>query len=1359
MREYGIDIGSVSLKLAEFRDNKLIRTLYIKHQGRPYNLLLDILKKASIDQLILTGQLAKPLTDLLGGLRVNEVEATATGVMHFCPAVKSIIEIGGEDSKLINIDNGIKDFASNTICAAGTGIFLDQQARRLCFDIEELGEVALRAASPARIAGRCSVFAKSDMIHLQQIGTKPDDLIAGLCLALARNFKSVIAKGKNIETPVAFVGGVAANRGMVKAFYETLEISPEELLVPEHYNCMGAIGAVLAARKTGEEAVYHGHSRLAAWLALPKIVKRLPPLDGKHRLLPSIDAYTPRKKTKAFLGVDVGSISTNLVLIDEAGIVLGRKYLWTKGRPIEMVLAGLAELKAELGDKVEIAGAGTTGSGRYLIGEFIGADIIKNEITAQARATIQVDEDVDTIFEIGGQDSKFISLENGTIVDFEMNKVCAAGTGSFLEEQAQILGIDLDDFGDLALKAESPINLGERCTVFINSEVVHHQKDTNERENLLAGLGYSIVYNYLNRVVGDKKIGRKVYLQGGVAANRAVVSAFQQVLNKDVTVPPNYDVTGAIGIALIVRESNIHKTRFKGFDLASSTYTSRSFTCQDCSNECEINEITILGEKPIHYGGRCGKYEEKEKQVKNSIPDLFKMRNEIFFKTEELEGIEIGIPRCLIMYELFPFFYEFLKQLGFKPILSEPTTRKTIECGAELSGADTCLPVKVALGQIQALGDRNIKRFFIPSVITMPPQDDIFPRSYVCPYVQSTPYFARAIFGEDIKVYSPYLHFDRGRAGIEESLIDFGKEFGKSTREVTRAIAKAFIYWTDVQQRIRDLGSRVLRELKGPAFVVCSRPYNGYDLGMNLNLPKKFRDLGILAIPVDFLDIEYKSIQGDFSNMYWHYGQRILAVAEQIRKDERLHAVYLSNFACGPDSFLTRFFKEKLGKKPFLLMEIDEHSGDAGFITRGEAFLDSIKGARRTGEERRIDSRSEVKRGRRIFVPYMCDGARVLASAMKYGGIDAEVLPPPDEESVNIGRQYSSGRECIPAIITAGDMVKRINSDGFIPERSGFFMAQGSGPCRFGQYYRLHRMILDDLGHADVPIYAPNQGPSLFDDLGPMGMKFLIAVWDGICAVDALEARTRMIRPYEKEPGTANLIYQRALDEVCRLVELGKSTIPFLRMIRNELDAIAVCDQIKPRIGIVGEIYVRSQPFSNNFVVDKLEELGCEVALPSIGEWFLYLNFTRVRNCRWFRQYRRVIFTKLFDKYMKYRQKKIFKIIGLKPESSITQIINYAKPFVHSTLEGEAVITIGKTIDFAQEHLSGVINVMPFTCMPGNTVTTIFKGVREKFPDFPIFNLSVDGLDHAVDAMRLETFVAQARNYQNGRGVLDNNSI
>ncbi|UCG91918.1 MAG: CoA activase [candidate division WOR-3 bacterium] len=1347
VHEYGIDVGSVSLKLAQFSNERIERVFYLPHYGRPYNLLLEILKDlGTIDRLILTGGFARPLCDILGAVPVNEVDATAHGVLHFHPDVKSIIEIGGEDSKLISLDRGIKDFASNTICAAGTGIFLDQQARRLNFNIEEFGDRALESHSPTQIAGRCSVFAKSDMIHLQQIGAKPEDLIAGLCLSLARNFKSVIAKGKEISTPVAFVGGVAANKGMVRAFERVLSMTQEHLVIPQYYNCIGAIGAILKAREIGEEVDYKGIEEFENWLSIPKTINRLPPLNGHKKWRPAIHSVRPQTKTEAYLGVDVGSISTNLVLIDRFAHVLARRYLWTKGRPIEVVLQGLRELEEEVGDRVKIVGAGTTGSGRYLIGEFIGADIIKNEISAQARAAIEIDPDVDTIFEIGGQDSKFISLRNKAIIDFEMNKVCAAGTGSFLEEQAQVLGVELNEFGDLALKARAPINLGERCTVFIGSEVIHHQQDSAERENLLAGLGYSIVFNYLNRVVSGKKIGDKIFLQGGVAANKAVIAAFEEVLGKKVEVPVNYDVTGAIGIALLVRDREIKKTTFKGFNLASKSYTSESFVCQHCSNECEVNKITIDGEQSIYYGGRCERYEEKEKRIQNNLPDLFTLRNDIFFKTEETDGIEIGIPRSLVFFELFPFFYRFLTELGFKPILSESTNRKIIELGAEISITDTCLPVKIALGHIHSLISRGTKKFFIPSVITMPAKEESFSRCFMCPYVQAIPHMARAVFGKDITVYSPPLYFDRGKAGVEEGIYEFARHFGKSERDIRRALDKAIAYQTEVERKIVDVGKDVLNEIEDFAFVICSRPYNGYDLGMNLNLPKKIRDLGVLSIPVDFIPLDYKAIKEDFYNMYWHYGQKILAAAETIRTDEKLFAVYLSNFACGPDSFVTRFFKEKLAEKPFLLIELDEHSGDAGFITRCEAFYDSIKRGERIGRSRRIRAESGIRKEKKIYIPDMCDGARVLASAMRYTGIDAEVLPPPDEESITIGRQFTSGRECLPAIITAGDMVKKLRSADFDPQRSAFFMAQGSGPCRFGQYYKLHRIILDDLGYSSIPVYAPNQGPSLFDDLGPLGIRFLLLAWDGICAVDGIEAKSRMIRPYEKNRGVTDVVYANALNDISSLIEQGKSITGFLKKVRKDFEQISIEKNCrKPRIGIVGEIYVRSQKFSNNFLINKLEELGCEVAMPSIAEWFFYTNFTRVKNCRWFRQHRRALVTKIFDKYMQWRQYRIYKLLGLVPENKVTALLDYARSYLDPSFEGEAIVTIGKTIEFIKEHFCGVVNVMPFTCMPSNIASTIYRRLKDDYPDVPLFVLSLDGLNHAIDAMRLETFISQAR--------------
>ena len=1348
MRKVGIDIGSVSIKLAEFDNNTLKESSYIKHNGRPYDTLLEVLKNSpKIDSLVLTGRASCAIKDLLGGAYINEVEATAQGVLHYHPDVRSIIEIGGEDSKLININDGrIEDFSSNTICAAGTGIFLDQQARRLCYRIEDIGKVACSSKNPARIAGRCSVFAKSDMIHLQQIGTRPEDLVSGLCLSLARNFKSVIGKGKHITCPIVFVGGVAANDGMRNAFEHVLDIPSGTLIIPRHFNCIGAIGAVLS-HQTPYKA-YRGTTAFEAWLAAPRTIKRLPPLNGHKKWHPSISAHPPAQKVQAFLGVDVGSISTNLVLIDQQGQVLARKYLWTKGRPIEVVLDGLRELHEELGSSVTIAGVGSTGSGRYLVGEFIGADLIKNEITAQARGAIETDPSVDTIFEIGGQDSKYISIRNKTIVDFEMNKVCAAGTGSFLEEQAEVLDVALKDFGDLAIKAPAPINLGERCTVFIGSEVIHHQKDKHERENLLAGLGYAIANNYINRVVNGKRIGSRVFFQGGVAANRAVISAFERILNKEITVPENYDIMGAIGIALLTRDAKLEATRFRGFSLASERYETATFLCDHCSNECEINQITTAQGTKIFYGGRCERYEEKTKHTRSSLPDLFRRRNEIFFNTEQITGTTIGIPRCLVFYELFPFFYRFLVELGFNPVLTQQTTRKTIEKGAELSVADTCLPVKVALGHIAALIDQGITDIFLPSVITVPPENDVFDRCFVCPYVQTIPYMARAVFGNKIRIHAPHIHFDRKDKDRYDSLIDFARQHGASEKQARTAIQLAFTHQKEVQEKIQDLGRNVL-DSADTAFVICSRPYNGYDLGLNLDIPKKIRDMNVPAIPIDFVPIDYSAIQEDFYNMYWHYGQRILAAAETIRKDNRLFGVYISNFSCGPDSFLTKFFREKMGDKPFLLVEVDEHSGDAGFITRCEAFHDSIKGATRTSDRRVIEPKSVMARDRTIYVPYMCDTAVVLASAMRGAGIDAQVLPFPDEDSILIGRQYTTGRECFPAILTAGDMIKKIRSPDFDPEKSAFFMAQGSGPCRFGQYYRLHRLILDDLSMNDVPIFAPNQGPSLFDDLGSIGLQFLISTWDGICAIDVLEAVSRRIRPYERAHGTTDAVYKKVFSNLCKALEQKKSIMPVLkdaRQLFNRVDREQ--GSLKPRIGIVGEIYVRSQKYSNNFIERKLEELGCEVCLPSIAEWFFYTNFTRVRNCRWFKQNRRALFTKVFNAYMAWRHDSFYRLFNVPPESDITKLLEHAAGLVHDTYEGETVLTIGKTIEYVRDNFSGVINVMPFTCMPGNIVSTVYKRVKDTYPDFPLFNLSLDGLEHGVDSMRLETFTNQARNYQ-----------
>jgi predicted CoA-substrate-specific enzyme activase len=624
--------------------------------------------------------------------------------------------MGGEDSKLIFMERGqekshasLSDFSMNSICAAGTGSFLDQQAKRIGVSIEnEFGQLALLSKNPPHIAGRCSVFAKSDMIHLQQIATPVHDIVAGLCFAVARNFKSNLAKGKDLARPIIFQGGVAANAGVVHAFKEILGVDDSELIIPEYHASMGALGAIYFAteQKQGVSA-FRGLADLDDYLTHTRAGgKGLPLLVESSAILTKEITLDLNGQTKypVYLGIDVGSLSTNVVLIDDFNNVIARKYLPTASRPLDAIRRGLTEIFDEVGQKVEVRAAGTTGSGRYLTGDFVGADVIQNEITAQATAAIAFDPEVDTIFEIGGQDSKYISIDHGVVVDFEMNKVCAAGTGSFLEEQAEKLDINIvEQFGNLALNAENPVSLGCRCTVFIESDLNANQQRGEKNENLVGGLAYSIVNNYIQKVVGSKRIGNRIFFQGGVANNKGVVAAFEQVTGKKIIIPPNFDVTGAIGMAMLARDRIMQggTTRFKGFEVRNVPFSLDKFTCKACTNLCEIRMVKIEGEgKPLYYGGRCEKYEvDARKKKTDDIPNLFVERESILLGDyEEVKnkgGISIGIPRELLLYyQEFPFWRTFFTELGFQVVLSKHTDRKLVNRSLEMLTSETCFPWK-----------------------------------------------------------------------------------------------------------------------------------------------------------------------------------------------------------------------------------------------------------------------------------------------------------------------------------------------------------------------------------------------------------------------------------------------------------------------------------------------------------------------------------------------------------------------------------------------------------------------------------------------------------------------------------------
>ncbi len=1380
MSMVGIDIGSVSINLIVMDASltTILEDRYIRHKGRALEVAKDLIKelekKYPVDFIATTGTGAKLFASLIGASFINEIVALSRGFSHLYPDTGSIIDIGGEDSKLIILEKDtknerlrVKDFSMNALCAAGTGAFLDQQASRLRFTIEEFGEIALKANNVPRIAGRCTVFAKSDMIHLQQTATPDYEIVAGLCYALARNLKGNIVKGRELKYPVAFVGGVAANTGMRRAIKEVFSLPENQFFIPEHFTSMGAIGAVWTV--LDESSLRKGFSGFGE---LDKYMKREVHIEGhepltlsERNLNISYEVHSISEKTPAYLGVDVGSISTNLVVIDEHKRVLSKRYLMTEGRPLEAVKRGLEEIAKEIGDRVTILGAGTTGSGRYLTADFIGADIVRNEITAQAEAAINIDPYVDTIFEIGGQDSKYISIDEGVIVDFEMNKACAAGTGSFLEEQAERLDISIkEEFGNLALSSKKPIKMGERCTVFIESDVVHHQQNGAKTDEIVAGLSYSIVANYLNKVVGDKRIGNRIFFQGGTAFNKGVVAAFEKVLNKPIIVPPHHDVTGAIGVAILAMKEKTWKTSgFKGFDLSRREYRIETFECKGCENLCEIRKVTVENEAPLYYGSRCEKYDVVRRIEKKEIQDYFKKREELLHSIYDREnhGEPIGFPKMLYMHELLPFWKAFFSELGFSIVLSDSTNKKIVREGVENIIVETCFPIKVAHGHILNLIEKGIKRIFIPSIINLIKPSERTVNTFACPYAQSIPYTVRAsidFYGSGVKVETPVIYFGEGRELALKNLIDYGRTLRKSKKEITRAFDAAHEVQLKFYRALRELGTEFLSTLKGDekAMVILGRPYNSTDPGANLNIHKKLMDLGVKPLPLDMLPMmdEVESDE-DLESMYWGYGQKILRAAKAIKNHPNLYGIYITNFSCGPDSFITHFFKRTIGGKPFLQIEIDEHSADAGIVTRLEAFLDSIKNAK---GERKIISRhmpqfSVDGNRRKLYIPYMCDHSIAVASAFKACGVDAEVMEESNEETVFLGRKFTTGRECYPCILTTGDMVRTIKKSDFDPSRSAFFMPSGRGPCRFGQYNRFHRMVLNELGFDNVSIYAPNQDHHFYKEFNIIGGKFTRLAWRGLVAVDLLTKILHETRPYEQNRGETDRVYREAIVQISEAIEGGGENL--FNVLKNTVKAFLSIKKVpekKPVIGIVGEIYIRSNRFSNENLVKRIEDFGGVAWLASIGEWISYVNYMgrkRIKEkglgllgdklnlflTQYIQNKDEHMMEQLFVKHLQY---------GVEPK--VEDIIRKASPYIHVSFEGEAILSVGKSVDFIERRVAGIVNVMPFTCMPGTISSAVMRLIQNKY-NIPVLNIAYDGQGSTNILTRLEAFMYQVKEY------------
>lgn len=1397
----GIDIGSVSLNIAVInKELQLLESIYERTRGQPIPVLIDVFERLEKDfpelcGVVCTGSGRKLIADVMGVDKENEIISQAKAVAYFHPEVRTIIEIGGQDSKLIFLEPDeesertvIVDHALNEICAAGTGSFLDQQAYRLGISIDEFSSLATRAEKPATIAGRCSVFAKSDMVHLRQEGTSQEEIIAGLCYALARNYISNLGKGRKFVKPVAFQGGVAANKGVVKAFEELLELKPGELIIPEYFKVMGAFGAAITASEKQNDTPIR--LQVATEALRHYLAKKANEAEIGHlrRLIYNGDGSTPldecfisgkQQKNKVYIGVDVGAVSTNIVVLDENKKLLATKYLMTEGNPIESVKKGLKDIGHEIKDLIEVQAVATTGSARYFTAGFISADFVINEITAQAKATLDIDETVDTIFEIGGQDSKYIRLKNGAVVDFEMNKVCAAGTGSFLQEQADRLDVNIDEeFSKLAFSSKAPANLGTRCTVFMESDLIHHQQVGSPKVDLLAGLSYSIANNYIEKVVGNKKIGEKIYFQGGVAGNKSVLAAFENILGKKITVPQNYNVKGAIGAALIAleRRHGYGKSNFVGFDLIDREYEVKSFECQHCPNHCDIKKVSIEGEFKSFYGGICDRYELKgEKRATQVLPDLFKEREEMlmsYYKEDEFapNSPVIGIPRVLMFFEQFPLWATFFRELGVNVVLSDKTNKRLIHRGLQEVLAEACYPVKIAYGHVANLIEKGVDRIFLPSIIDLAKESGDVARSYNCPLIQGIPFMLRPAFKDKARIISPTIFMAKEKENLKVEMEKIGREFGKEKKKIGSAIAAALRAQDEFERIRRERGREILKTLKkdNEAVVVIGKPYNVHDLGLNLNIAKKLRHLGMLAIPFDLLPLDEVELPPHYSNLVWKNEQNLLRAAIMAKNNPGLNPIMITNYGCGPDAFFWKYLEETMEDDPYLLLEVDEHSGDAGMITRVEAFLDTLGRPKTQVTEERQEDLSVVRPSggisifkpsekirelnKTFYIPYVSGHSVIWAAALNSVGLNARVLPEPDELSEEIGRRYVSGKECHPYLLTTGDLVKMTELEDFDPDRAAFMMLNFDGSCRLSQYALSQKLVLKRLGLGHIPIVAPvisirsDEGTELF------GLKWAEAIWKGWLATDVLLKKLLHIRPYEINKGESDRVYAQAIEEIASGIIDGKFWQVLDRSIAA-MDEIPTKNEDRPIIGIVGEFYTCMNPWCNNDIIREFESLGAEARLgPTTTDYVVYFNevYPETHFSRGKYPAALYYYLRRFP-FMHWKGK----IEGMMKNElrdcripRVEDMVTLAAPYVSDDIDPVVTVNVAKAKNYAVQGCSGIANLVILNCLYGTVSTAIYRGIQREHNRIPVLNMIYDGLKQTNAKTRIEAFIHQAKLYR-----------
>ena len=1374
----GIDIGSTTVKIAILnKDGEIIFSDYQRHYANIQETLAKIIDEAYEEfgdipvSPMITGSGGLTLSKHMEIPFVQEVVAVATSLKDYAPRTDVAIELGGEDAKIIYFTGGI-DQRMNGICAGGTGSFIDQMATLLKTDAAGLNEYAKNYKAIYPIAARCGVFAKTDIQPLINEGATKEDLSASIFQAVVNQTISGLACGKPIKGNVAFLGGPLHFLTELKqAFIRTLGLEGDAIIAPEHSHLFAASGAAMNAHADLQSSLGELKEKLSHKIELEFEVTRMEPLFASEKEYEDFterhNKHNVRKgdfssyKGDLFLGIDAGSTTTKVAVIGDDGSLLYSFYSSNNGSPLKTALKAMKDIYSKMPEGARIVRSCSTGYGEALLKSALLLDEGEVETVAHYTAAAFFDPNVDCILDIGGQDMKCIKIKNNSVDKVQLNEACSSGCGSFIETFAKSLNYEVADFAKIALFAENPIDLGSRCTVFMNSKVKQAQKEGASVADISAGLAYSVIKNALLKVIkltDPKDLGKQVVVQGGTFYNDAVLRSFERISGCEAIRPDIAGIMGAFGAALIAKDRYTgQKSTMLSFKEINELRFKTSMTrCQGCINHCLLTVNEFTGDRKFISGNRCEKGLGLEKN-KEQIPNLFEYKNERVFrhykplkKADAPRGV-VGIPRVLNMYENYPFWFTFFTKLGYSVKLSPVSSRKIYELGIEsIPSESECYPAKLAHGHVTWLIRQGLEYIFYPCIpyerVEVPDAGNHYNCPIVTSYGENIKNNIEELRDDKIKYQNPFISLESEEI-LTKRLVDFfRKENGIPAAEIKAAAHEGWLEMQAVREDMTKKGKEVLQYLKETGrhgIVLAGRPYHS-DPEINHGIPDLITSYGVAVLTEDSIselsDVDRPTIVMD----QWMYHSRLYKAASFVAKNDNLDLIQLNSFGCGLDAVTTDQVNDILTKqnKIYTVLKIDEVNNLGAARIRIRSLLAAVKDRERKKiEAKRVDTAhhrviftEQMRKDYTILVPDMSPiHFEILESALASCGYKVEVLKA-DSKCIDYGLKYVNNDACYPSLIVVGQFMQALLSGKYDLHKVALIISQSGGGCRATNYIGFIRRALEKAGMGYIPVISMSAGieknPGLKVNL-EMANKALQALIYG----DVFMRVLYKTRPYEKVKGSANALHEKWKKIAIESVKKANKK-QFKKNIQNivkEFDELELVDIKKPKVGIVGEILVKFMPLANNFIVELLEEEGAEAVCPDLIDFFMYSLYNANFKAEYLGKKKSSAKINNFliwfiERYRKCANDALAASKRFHPTVPIQKLAEYASPIVScGNQTGEGWFLTGEMIELIKSGVPNIVCTQPFGCLPNHVVGKgVIKELRHQYPDSNIVAVDYD---------------------------------